>query len=139
MIRLLYISTAREALTDAQIYELLATSRANNRRNRVTGLLIVGKTRFLQLLEGEESAVEATYARICSDPRHFAVVDLGRKPASEPLFPDWDMGYESVASGDGAGGLVEAVSQMVGQLPDPSLRAELLGFAEIQQSSKRAA
>jgi len=46
---------------------------------------------YLQLLEGRESAVEATFARIKRDDRHLEVRRLFRGAARERLFPGWAM------------------------------------------------
>jgi len=79
MKRLLYISTARSILDASELEELLSKSRAANTKADLTGLLVVGGRRFLQVLEGPDEAVIRTYERIKSDPRHFALgfVDKG--------------------------------------------------------------
>ncbi len=59
MIQLCYISTARPQVTWDTVDEILSTSRRNNARNRVTGLLLFNGKRFLQILEGAPPMVEA--------------------------------------------------------------------------------
>ena len=74
MFRLCYISTSREPI-DAELCDgILRVSRRNNDRDGVTGLLIAGRHRFFQALEGEEGAVRRAFDRIRQDPRHFACV-----------------------------------------------------------------
>jgi hypothetical protein len=68
MLQLVYISTSREPITDRLLDDILSTSRRNNDRAGVSGLLVAGGRRFLQALEGPAAAVLATYARIAADP-----------------------------------------------------------------------
>lgn len=128
MFRLSYVSTVRGAVDDAVLDDILATSRANNFARSVTGLLIYDGKRFLQYLEGEEADVTATYERIGSDPRHFAVVELSRGESDMRQFPDWDMAWRRV---DGDAALAQSVADMV-ETCDPALAAELLGFASVR-------
>ena len=50
--------------------------------------------RFLQVLEGPESAVRRLYATIRADPRHTNVETLLTTSAAERTFPNWEMGLE---------------------------------------------
>jgi hypothetical protein len=97
MIQICYISTARPTVTPADVDAILAASRRNNQRLRVTGLLLFNGKRFLQLLEGPASAVEATYQRIAADPRHFALVRLSERAIDVREFGDWDMAFQRFA------------------------------------------
>jgi hypothetical protein len=94
MKRLLYISTARSILDASELDELLAKSRAANSMVDLTGLLVVGGRRFLQVLEGPSEAVSETYERIKLDPRHFAIVKLHDKSIDARSFGSWSMGFE---------------------------------------------
>ena len=126
MIRLVYISTAREILSTASLGELLRVSRANNVACDVTGLLIVGGRRFLQALEGPASSVDATFERIKRDPRHFATVILSRKDVDDRQFGMWSMGHQTASvSGEVAAG----VEYMIGRIVDPTVRAQFEQFA----------
>ena len=129
MYRLLYISTARREMDEAELTALLDQSRRDNAAANVTGALIVGGRRFLQVLEGDEFRVEATFARIQRDPRHFATVILSRNPVTGRLFGDWAMSYERVGPSSTGSTLVAQVDEMVRSIDDDSLRAYLEGFA----------
>ena len=76
---------------DAMLNGILSISRRNNRRDGLTGALVCRRDIYLQLLEGPEAAVEATYARISGDDRHLAITRLASEPAEVRLFPDWAM------------------------------------------------
>jgi hypothetical protein len=76
---------------DAMLDGILLQARRNNRRDGLTGALIVRGDLYLQLLEGPEAAVAATFGRIARDDRHLAVKLLVREGVANRLFPDWTM------------------------------------------------
>lgn len=124
MIRLLYISTARAEMGEAEITALLNRSKLRNASCQITGLLVLGGRRFLQVLEGPEDAVMETYHRIAQDPRHFAHVVLSQKTVTERLFPGWAMGYQKGGRVDERGGDAgEILGLMVEPIADPTVRA----------------
>ena len=135
MIRLLYISTARQRLTPEIIADILRSSRRNNAAAGVSGLLIVGGKRFLQALEGPEEAVLATYARIGRDPRHFAVVQLAHERTETRQFPQWAMGAQAGRTPGGEATIAEAVQALIAPISDPSLKGYFTGFAERQAAA----
>lgn len=129
MIQLCYISTARPHVTWSSVDEILATSRRNNARDRVTGLLLFNGKRFLQMLEGAPPLVEAAYARIQKDDRHFAVVRLSERAIEEREFGGWDMAFERFA-----GERRDAVSAKVAELTrtaSPNVKALFTSYASI--------
>jgi hypothetical protein len=130
MLQIVYISTARQPLTEAELQSVLAVSRRNNGAAGVSGLLIAGGRRFLQVLEGPEEAVAAAFDRIKADPRHFAVVVLSKKHVEAREFGDWTMGFEAGGAG-GAEDLKSIVEALIAPLQDKDLRAQFIGFAEI--------
>lgn len=125
MLQLIYVSTARngEAI---DLDDILARSRRNNRRDGITGLLHVKGRRFLQALEGEDAVVEAAYARIAGDPRHFALVVLSRRSIGAREFGEWAM-----AADDGSGGVIAQVATLV-EGAAPSVRGTFEGFAGLR-------
>lgn len=134
MFRLLYVSTARQAFTPADLDQILSVSRRNNEKAGVTGLLIVGGKRVLQVLEGPELAVRATFARIGKDPRHFAVVQLASGPITERAFPGWAMGHQPGGQG-GDGTPTETVRNLIAPIGDASLKGYFAGFAEARAAA----
>lgn len=125
MLQLIYVSTARGGTT-VDLDDILAKSRRNNRRDGITGLLHANGRRFLQALEGEPGKVEAAYARIAADPRHFALVVLSRRSVAAREFGDWAM-----AADDGSGGIVARVATLV-EGAAPSVRGTFEGFAAMR-------
>ena len=131
LIQLVYISTMREPLTPAEQASILAKSRANNATRGITGLLVAGSNRFLQLLEGPEEEVEARFDAIRADPRHFAVVLLDRRTTDVRQCPDWAMGFQAGATSATGETLTAIVESLVAPISDPYLRAQFTGFAQI--------
>jgi len=93
---LVYASIGNEDFSPEQLLELLATSRRNNERSGITGILLYKERRFLQVLEGNEAAVRETYARIERDPRHRDLVLLITDEQREREFADWSMGFQEI-------------------------------------------
>ncbi len=109
---LLYRSRARPGLLASDLNDIIATAEGHNPSIGVTGLLLYGELtaipgapgEFVQWIEGPEEAVEALYARIEADPRHFESSVLARGPVAElqsgtglhlvpnRLFSSWAMG-----------------------------------------------
>lgn len=135
MLRLIYISTARVALTPAELDGILAVSRRNNARVGVTGLLVAGGRRFLQALEGPEAAVAETFERIGKDPRHFAMVTLRRDAITARAFAGWDMGFQRGAEVGAATSLPAIVEALTAEIENPGVRAYFTGFAEVNAAA----
>ncbi|MBV9736352.1 MAG: BLUF domain-containing protein [Acidisphaera sp.] len=87
------------ASVSGEIRDILALSRANNRRDGITGALLYSGGVFAQVLEGRLDAIEGAFERIQRDPRHRDVTVLQIAPAGPRGFPDWSMAF----AGDSAG------------------------------------
>ena len=129
MHQLCYISTARVTPTSADLDDILTVSRRNNSASGVTGLLVTGGNRFLQVLEGGVAEVTATYGRICADPRHFGCVVLASRSTDHCSFGEWAMAHE-IGRAVGRESIVEAVRLLTEDMSDLGLQAEFRGFAE---------
>lgn len=134
MHQLTYISTARAGLIDGDVDRILLSSRRNNHRDRISGLLVYDGVRFLQALEGEKDLVEAAFLRIKADPRHRAAVMLSLRETSVREFGTWDMACERVAIGKGGASVAETVDDLVAKLPDPNTKALFSSFARLDRS-----
>ncbi len=131
--RLVYISTTRQPVTDAECRAILEVSRRNNLAAGITGLLVVGGNRFLQLLEGPTEAVEERFDVIHRDPRHFAVVQLDRREVEARQCPDWAMGYVQGGPYRDGQALEDIVAALVAPMEDKYLQAQFTGFAAIRR------
>jgi Sensors of blue-light using FAD len=79
---------------------ILIEARRCNTRDGITGALICRDDLFLQMLEGPERAVEATYSRIRADDRHVEVRHLLRRRIADDgrMFAAWAMRDDPAAS-----------------------------------------
>lgn len=102
MISLTYLSTATAPYDDSALRDLLAMSRENNHAAGLTGMLLYVGGHFIQTLEGPEEDVDATFARIERDPKHRDLFVALREGIDSRVFPDWSMGFESLAPEDAA-------------------------------------
>ncbi|MEH6665067.1 MAG: BLUF domain-containing protein [Brevundimonas sp.] len=92
MIRVAYCSEAVQPdLALLTLAEIVSVSDRNNRRDRVTGALLVSAGRFFQVLEGAAADVDRTLARIAADPRHHRVKQVMRRDVPGRLFARWHM------------------------------------------------
>ncbi|WP_200372634.1 BLUF domain-containing protein [Thiocystis violacea] len=100
LVHLIYVSTASKALSREELERILDSSIRHNALRNVTGMLLYANGTFMQALEGEEAAVDETYARILQDPRHTAIVMLHDGPLAARRFDDWSMGFRQLAAED---------------------------------------
>ena len=96
MRRIVYCSQATHDVSPDELVALLELSRRNNEATGLSGMLLYCSQSFLQVLEGESSALERTYGRILADSRHTSLRKLMDAEVTAPLFPDWTMGFEHV-------------------------------------------
>lgn len=93
LIHVIYASTACEPFDDASLAALLRGARDNNAQLGITGMLLFSDGDFIQVLEGEEPAVDALVRRIFADPRHGRIVRIIRESIAARSFADWSMGF----------------------------------------------
>lgn len=92
MIRIAYRSKAiqpEQALVS--LADILAVSGRLNRKDRLSGGLLVSRGRFFQVLEGNEVDVDRALLRIGRDPRHHGIEIVLRSRVTRRLFSDWAM------------------------------------------------
>lgn len=90
LIQLVYVSRPFGYDT-ATLNGILLDARRLNTRDDITGALICRQDIFLQMLEGPEVKVLATFERIRADDRHVEVRQVINTPVQERLFGDWAM------------------------------------------------
>ena len=90
--RLKYVSRSSREMTEEEIVELGRVSVFNNRRDEITGILVEASGLFFQVIEGEDSVVDALYDRILADDRHTEMLLLNvQRDIERRLFPAWAM------------------------------------------------
>ncbi len=75
----------------AELGPLFSGARSNNKKQHITGALLISGDWFAQVLEGEETAVRALFASIEKDRRHehISVIETGR--VGQRVFSRWAM------------------------------------------------
>ena len=126
MYRLVYMSRPAREMGSDETRELLRRAKNNNDHNGITGILIHDRRRYYQYLEGDEAAVEATFARISLDRRHHAIIRLKSGTINRRQFPEWSMASKTVTTDQSLRVSVERLVQHC----DHEVAAELLNFAE---------
>ena len=77
---------------DASVLDdILTISRVLNARDEITGTLICRADMYLQLIEGPDAAIQATYQRISGDDRHLEINLLVSRQVTERMFSKWAM------------------------------------------------
>lgn len=93
---MVYVSSATELFSDAQLESLLLKSRRNNEALGITGMLLYKDGNFMQCLEGSKDLVLNLDAKIKSDPRHRGMLVLLREENAERQFNKWAMGFKKI-------------------------------------------
>ena len=92
--RAIYISQAvgNAGSNLLSVAEILGVSERNNRRDRLTGVLLAHDGWFLQALEGSRTDIDRLMTRLHKDPRHTDIRMLGFETIKERSFAEWSMG-----------------------------------------------
>jgi Sensors of blue-light using FAD len=93
-----YISTEVLRFSNSDLENLLQQSRRDNSVSEITGLLLYKDGNFMQLLEGSETAVVSTLAKIKRDPRHRALVVVMQEETPHREFENWSMAFGNLGS-----------------------------------------
>ncbi|GJL49087.1 phosphate-starvation-inducible PsiE family protein [Candidatus Nitrospira salsa] len=100
MIQITYLSSATRAMSQEDLEDILNTSRDNNARLGITGMLLYGNHTFIQILEGEEDVVQELVNTIKRDPRHTNFHIVKKKTVERHEYADWSMGFKRVGGAD---------------------------------------
>jgi hypothetical protein len=90
---MVYISTAIANFKEPDLVQLLKRARGFNEQAGITGVLMYGGGRFVQVLEGCPAVVRRLYARIAADPRHGRIEKLADGPVARREFAGWHMSF----------------------------------------------
>ena len=88
---LIYKSRCKGLADWEMVESILVSSNRNNVETGITGILVVTKTHFLQILEGEFEPLNATFDRIARDTRHDTTQLISFTGIEERKFADWAM------------------------------------------------
>ncbi len=100
MKRLIYTSSIHPDLRLSSLVDIMEQSSRANIHYGVTGLLIFTARNFAQWLEGENAVVDALYANIEKDPRHYGCIKREDTPITQRQWPRWAMNLGLIVDGD---------------------------------------
>jgi hypothetical protein len=98
--RLLYVSKPVGPITTYVTASLLENSRVSNKKSEITGVLCQGTGIYMQVLEGERTAVNALYSRISADTRHKQVELLSFEEIGQRRYGQWSMALVQLSIDD---------------------------------------
>ena len=116
---IVYMSTANAIFGAADLLQLLKQARGFNEQAGITGVLMYGAGRFVQVLEGEPAEVRALYARIVADPRHGRFEELANGWLARREFDRWHMSFAPPPPGN--------FRELAGYLTPPQLVTACVG------------
>mgnify|MGYP000103138908 CR=1 FL=1 len=117
MYRLVYVSTAKDGISEADIGEILDASQSNNHERLITGFLAHNGRHFMQAIEGVRDEVLDIYERILTDRRHSGIVQIVGEEIAVRAFPDWAMNYFRVDDPRGHAMVIRQDDPVDGLLP----------------------
>lgn len=85
-------------MTRADLAAMLRECQMRNINRNLTGLLLRVDDRFLQYIEGPESAVLHLWSNLLSDGRHVNLECHYREPIHRRLFMHWSMAFSDLTS-----------------------------------------
>jgi hypothetical protein len=99
---LIYVSSAIQEQSDADLDAILASAVRNNSKNDITGMLLYAGGNFLQVIEGEKEAIDKTFSFIEKDSRHHGIIVIERGEIQQRSFIQWNMGFYRLTEIDAA-------------------------------------
>lgn len=91
--QIIYCSRKGDTFDETQLDDFLKQIRRKNKKNRVTGILLLCDNHFFQVIEGETAFLSNLYQELKKDERHYNIVKMLEQTVEEREFPNWSMGY----------------------------------------------
>jgi hypothetical protein len=121
----IYVSSTKAILSEQALSAYLESFRANNHKHGITGLLLYKDGNVMQVIEGEQEAIEQLLNNIKTDGRHSGIIVLVKEEIATREFSEWSMSFRNL-SGIKTDGFSEFLS--VGLTPGED--ASLIGKAK---------
>ncbi len=134
--QIVYYSTASDRQDAIVIAGIVAQSRQHNLRDGISGLLVAGGHRYLQVVEGPADAMARLVTRLRRDERHLGMSILVDRPVKTRAFDGWSMAFAKEPRLGDYATFGEVVRQMRCQLTDAKLREQLDCFARTFSSKE---
>jgi hypothetical protein len=96
---IVYSSEATIDFKESALLQLLKRARGFHEQAGITGVLMYGNGRFLQIMEGSPAAVRSLYARVAALPNHGRHEMLANGLVAGREFTDWYMSFAPPPAG----------------------------------------
>lgn len=93
-----YVGNSNSMFSD--IGDIITTSKANNPKRGVTGILLYHQGKFVQVIEGEEKDLRSLMRIIEKDERHTNLEYLVDETINERGFDQWNMDFFNLSDKD---------------------------------------
>lgn len=135
MLQIGYFSTASESQDAVAVHRILVTSRRANALNFVTGLLVAGGGRYLQVIEGPDRAVETLFRNIEADDRHMALASFCLRQISERSFKSWSMAFRRQTEIGEPNSFLGVLETLTSSIADTDLKRQINYFVQATMTS----
>jgi hypothetical protein len=129
MLQIAYFSTASVPQSAEVLHDILSVARARNARDGISGVLVAGGNRYLQVIEGPRAKMNALWSAIRADQRHCAVTQLLRHRVSRPSFDKWSMAFRGDDKVGQFASFPETLKYLTRYVDDDPLRRQIESFA----------
>lgn len=121
------ISRQNGAVIPTGLSQIFRAARRKNSEHDITGVLSYRKGHYIQVLEGNESAIDQLYSNITQDSRHEKVTKILDFNISKRSFPSWNMKLlESISKDRSFVSMIEQHKECLADLePDQQRLLEL--------------
>jgi hypothetical protein len=125
---IVYHSKAAVQFAELDLLYLLAGSRARNRAEGITGVLVFDRDTFFQWIEGPNLPLQRVWNSIRKDPRHQDIQVLADLSIPTRVFHDWHMqfAHRDCKAAQHIEGLIQASDDVMDRLHDRPEQAPLI-------------
>lgn len=125
---IVYHSKASVGFSELDLLYLLAGSRARNRAEGVTGVLVFDRGTFFQWIEGPNLPLQRIWNSIRKDVRHHEIQVLADTSIPIRLFQDWHMqfAHRDCKAANYIEGLIQASDTVMDRLHEKPFEAPLI-------------
>jgi hypothetical protein len=124
-----YFSTAAGPQVPTVVHDILTVARRVNRSMGVTGLLVAGSNRYLQVIEGPDPSVRSVYDKIMADDRHIGVTQFLSRPVTERSFGSWSMAFRRPSTSAEPEDFLALLRGLTAELAGTQLARQIAHFA----------
>jgi hypothetical protein len=129
--QIIFFSTAAGGQDASSIAGIAAVSFTNNMRDAISGLMVAGGHRFLQVVEGDDAVIGAAVERVRRDRRHVGMTVLVDRMVRTRSFPTWSTAFRGEPEFGDFATLADMVEDMRRHVTNRELRRQIDCFANL--------